>query len=71
MRWEYKSTRLDFAGFLGSEVHTSTLDQELNRWGAEGWELVNTNPLTGTRSRMSMLCVFKRPIAAPAIPAAS
>jgi hypothetical protein len=40
-RWEYKSVLLNVTGWLGPKIDTDGLDEILNTYGAEGWELVS------------------------------
>jgi hypothetical protein len=64
MHWEYKTTRLDFRGFLGPNPEAGTFDEELNTWGSEGWELVSTVPIPARPAGVSaVMLIFKRPSA--------
>ena len=49
--WEYKVVA------PGEYVQLPTIEKELNRWGAEGWELVAIEPM---RSNYGALAYFKR-----------
>lgn len=43
MEWEYKTYVLDAdKSFWGGKFDSSSLDNVLNQFGSEGWELVNT-----------------------------
>jgi hypothetical protein len=62
MRWEYRTARYETGGWTGGKIENDELDQLLNAYGAEGWELVNvfgTNRGEG-RTR-DVVAVFKRP----------
>ena len=60
-RWEYSAIKMLTKGFAGGILDMQNFDTELNRMGAEGWELVScfdTNQSYGqTREVVS---VFKR-----------
>lgn len=43
--WEYKTIRQEVTGFLSRKLDNSELDNELNKAGAEGWELCKTVPI--------------------------
>lgn len=62
-RWEYSAIKMLTKGFSGGILEMQDFDAELNRMGAEGWELVScfdTNQAHGqTREVVS---VFKRKI---------
>lgn len=43
MKWEYKTYVLNAkTSFWGGKFKSESLDEVLNRFGDEGWELVNT-----------------------------
>jgi hypothetical protein len=63
MKWEYKSIKYEEAGLYATKVATTDEpDKQLNRMGAEGWELVAT--LHPTTTGVLNLFIFKRPIPA-------
>lgn len=41
MRWEYKTIIIKYSTFANAEKQTEQLDEQLNREGILGWELVN------------------------------
>jgi hypothetical protein len=63
-RYEYATTVITH-GFLGrkeDELDREELERELNRMGAEGWELVRVMPgMALHREKDGHLLVFKRP----------
>jgi hypothetical protein len=60
-KWEYKTIKHHTGGFLGGNVETEEFDQELNRHGMEGWELVSCfdTSMSQGQSR-DVIVVFKR-----------
>jgi hypothetical protein len=54
IKWEYKVLR-EGIGLRGFRVES--IEEELNLWGQEGWELVGV-----TRHQSEFVAVFKRPI---------
>lgn len=60
--WEYKSVQLDVDGWFDPSVDPAAVDAELNRQGAEGWELVSAFDLNRDHGRTSrIVALFKRP----------
>jgi hypothetical protein len=61
MRWEYKTIRLGTTGFIGGELDEEAFDLLLNKFGADGWELVSTfdTSKAGGTTR-DVVAVFKR-----------
>lgn len=60
-RWEYRTIKVTTKGFLGGILETQEFDIELNRLGAEGWELIScfdTNQSEG--ATREVVAVFKR-----------
>lgn len=60
-KYEYFTYSFDPSGFWGGSVDTNTFQNELNRLGNEGWELVSsvsTSKVYG--SSKSIVCIFKR-----------
>jgi hypothetical protein len=41
-QYEYKILSTDAKGFLGGKVNNNEFENELNRLGMQGWELVST-----------------------------
>jgi len=41
MRWEYKVIKFSKRNFFSGTVDVESLEDELNRLGREGWELVS------------------------------
>lgn len=62
MRWEYTTMQVKAKGFfLGGAFDASEFQNELNKLGAEGWELVSvfdTNMVQG--QTRDIVAVFKR-----------
>ena len=61
-KWEYKTVKLDTTTWIGSgNIEETQLDDQMNRLGNEGWELVSaldTNA-TGGISKY-IVTIFKR-----------
>ena len=61
-QWEYKTVQIDVAGWFLPTVEPDAMDAELNRYGAEGWELVSAFDINRAHGRTSHVVVlFKRP----------
>jgi len=41
MRWEYKTVIIKYSMFGGAEKQAGEIDEQFNREGSLGWELVN------------------------------
>ena len=41
-QWEYKTIKHTFSGWTRTKFNTDELDDELNEYGAQGWELVSS-----------------------------
>ena len=62
MQWEYRSYKHSTTGWMGGKIDEQEVDQALNRYGADGWELVSafdTNMSHG--ETRFVIFVFKRP----------
>lgn len=61
--WEYKTIKVNTKGFRGGILETKEFDEELNRLGLSGWELVSTfvTAMDHGTSREAV-AVFKRPL---------
>ena len=55
-KWEYKVLK---EGHWFKGIRSEDIEEELNLWGEEGWELV-----TVERQQNDLLVVLKRPVAA-------
>ena len=61
-QWEYRTIKIDVAGWIGPKVETSVVDATLNAQGAEGWELVSVLDVNaGNGQTTALVAVFKRP----------
>ncbi|HEX8371882.1 MAG TPA: DUF4177 domain-containing protein [Chthoniobacterales bacterium] len=63
MRWEYRTETLHAGGFFTGLVDQKKINDDLNRYGAHGWELVNifdTNRIQG--GTLELVAVLKRPL---------
>lgn len=61
-RWQYHVMKIETSGMLGGKLDADAFQAELDRLGADLWELVScfdTNQLHG-QSR-DVVAVFKRP----------
>lgn len=62
-QFEYKTLFTDAKGFLGGKVDTLEFQNDLNRLGSEGWELVSS--LSSNQSYGStrwIVSIFKRKV---------
>ncbi|WP_127567697.1 DUF4177 domain-containing protein [Paenibacillus xylaniclasticus] len=60
-QWEYKTIKLKTGGFLGGKVNEELLEQELNNYGFEGWELVSCFDTSSYQGQSrEVIIVFKR-----------
>jgi hypothetical protein len=60
-RWQYQTARLEVGGIMKPKVDLDALRQELDRYGAQGWELVSALPLGESHGKTGgILCVFKK-----------
>jgi hypothetical protein len=60
-RWEYRTIKVMTKGFTGGILEIQSFDSELNKMGAEGWELIScfdTNQSYG--QTREVIAVFKR-----------
>lgn len=61
-RWEYATVLIDVKGWVSAKVDRDATNAELNRYGAEGWELVNAFDVNDGNGRTSnIVAIFKRP----------
>ena len=67
VQWEYKSVKVPVQSWMGSDVNTIALDDEFNRLGERGWEMIAAVELSaqGGASR-EIVAVFKRERSQPA-----
>jgi hypothetical protein len=62
-RWEYRTLKMQTTGFLGGILDTNSFDNELNKMGSEGWELVSCFDTSQSQgSSREVVAVFKRKI---------
>jgi hypothetical protein len=60
-QWEYKTLLIDVTGWFNPQLDAQTSDGELNRHGADGWELVSAFDLNRGHGRTSeVVAMFKR-----------
>lgn len=60
-QFEYKVVVYDTTGFWGGNVEQDQLEDQFNRFGSQGWEMVSctsTNQSYGATK--SVVCIFKR-----------
>lgn len=60
-KYEYKTISMEATGFMGGQVDVQELDERLNAYGMDGWELigmVSSNQSYG--STRFILVTFKR-----------
>ena len=62
-QFEYKILSTDAKGILGGKVDNDTFENELNKLGMQGWELVNTVAIAQSYGNTRWLTsIFKRKI---------
>lgn len=60
-QWEYKSLLINVSAWLGPKIDTEGLDEVLNNYGANGWELVSAFDVNRYHGETGALMVmFKR-----------
>lgn len=63
MQWEYRTFA---ARITGAATDSAQIEQQLNEYGAEGWELVSVigteSTFLGTGRTGTMVAFFKRPL---------
>ncbi|WP_106769377.1 DUF4177 domain-containing protein [Paenibacillus faecalis] len=61
VQWEYKTVKYQTGGFLGGKVNQADMDELLNQYGYEGWELVSCfDTSQGQGQSRDIIMVFKR-----------
>lgn len=61
MRWEYKVHTFESKSFLPGKFKWEEFQDELNRLGRDGWELVNTFDTNGFHGMSAaVVTLFKR-----------
>lgn len=60
MKWEYKSVTINKRRFLSGAYDTKALDEKLNSFGDQGWELVSTVSPHWLASQGPITALFKR-----------
>jgi hypothetical protein len=62
-KWEYQTLKVEPGGWFGGKVDTDDLRAEMNRMGAEGWELVSAfDTASGQGASREVVAIFKRPL---------
>lgn len=62
-KFEYKVETYDPKGFFGGNVDSFRLEDQLNKLGKDGWELVScTSSNQSYGASKSLVCIFKRKI---------
>ncbi|MDV0445146.1 hypothetical protein MmiAt1_07030 [Methanimicrococcus sp. At1] len=62
-KWEYKTVTFETTGLWGGSLNVSNFDNEVNKYGQDGWEMVScfaTHQAQGKSS--AVFAVFKREI---------
>lgn len=61
-KWEYKTVKVKTKGLSGGILEIADFDEQLNRLGQDGWELVSTFATTsGYGASREAVAIFKRP----------
>ena len=60
--WEYKTVEImPEKSFWGGKFNAAAIENELNAYGEQGWELVGlSNPAMGYGETRALIAVFKR-----------
>ena len=62
MIWEYKTIKLAATGFWGGNVDADKLNQMMNEFGQQGWELTTAVDVSEIRGNTKdVIVIFKRP----------
>lgn len=59
-QWEYKTLKIKTGGFLGGKVDEQEFEEELNRLGLDGWELVSCFDTNVQGQSRDVIAVCKR-----------
>ncbi|NGP57920.1 DUF4177 domain-containing protein [Paenibacillus thiaminolyticus] len=59
-QWEYKTLKIKTGGFLGGKVDEKEFEEELNRLGLDGWELVSCFDTSIQGQSRDVIAVCKR-----------
>lgn len=54
-KYEYKVLKFDVKGLFGGKVDLSEIEAQLNRYGADGWELSHVSEIVNSAPMTSML----------------
>lgn len=61
MKWEYKTLKLEAKGFMGGKFDENELNQKMNEFGRDGWELVSAfDTNMGQGATRDIVILFKR-----------
>ena len=64
MKWEYKTVKFYTTGLYSVKVDAEQIEEECNKLGRNGWELVTNVTTAGGQGWTSLvILIFKRPIA--------
>ena len=62
-KYEYKVLKFDLKGGMTPNVNDSEMEAQLNRHGAEGWELLHISEILDVNSQTKiLLATMKRPL---------
>lgn len=60
-KWEYTVFKVETKGMLGGILDAARLEEELNRFGEKGWELVSSFATSkGYGESREVISIFKR-----------
>ena len=59
-RFEYKSVEIKPKSIWTVHVKPEEIDESINKFGADGWELVSIVPYSSTGTTVGFLYTFKR-----------
>ena len=60
-QWEYTTALIEVGGWVSAKVDPAAVSAELNRYGAQGWELVSAFDVNDGNGKTSkIVALFKR-----------
>lgn len=64
IKWEYKIAKVNVGRYIESDMKTQQLEDQLNSYGVDGWEVINIFDLNSIDGKSSNVIIsMKRPLA--------